>query len=117
MKSLLLSYVFCSSRRRHTICAVVTGVQTCALPISSISAYRGNDYVRGQDADFNNLDILYRDDDGGSRQKFRTFTQELRLQGEAWEGRLDWLVGAYYEIGRASSRARVVSTGRSRGTA
>src|SRR3546814_9793064 len=23
-----------SSRRRHTICAVVTGVQTCALPIS-----------------------------------------------------------------------------------
>src|SRR3546814_2226108 len=25
--------VFCSSRRRHTICALVTGVQTCALPI------------------------------------------------------------------------------------
>src|SRR3546814_10408216 len=25
---------FFSSRRRHTICAVVTGVQTCALPIS-----------------------------------------------------------------------------------
>src|SRR3546814_8636119 len=26
---------FCASRRRHTICALVTGVQTCALPISS----------------------------------------------------------------------------------
>src|SRR3546814_14450957 len=25
--------VFCSSRRRHTSCALVTGVQTCALPI------------------------------------------------------------------------------------
>src|SRR3546814_6730810 len=25
--------VFVSSRRRHTRCAVVTGVQTCALPI------------------------------------------------------------------------------------
>src|SRR3546814_15487884 len=25
---------FCSSRRRHTSCALVTGVQTCALPIS-----------------------------------------------------------------------------------
>src|SRR3546814_18312602 len=25
--------VFCSSRRRHTRCALVTGVQTCALPI------------------------------------------------------------------------------------
>src|SRR3546814_1410021 len=27
------NYVFCSSRRRHTRCALVTGVQTCALPI------------------------------------------------------------------------------------
>src|SRR3546814_10354937 len=27
--------VFFSSRRRHTRCALVTGVQTCALPISS----------------------------------------------------------------------------------
>src|SRR3546814_13724174 len=28
-------YFFFSSRRRHTRCALVTGVQTCALPISS----------------------------------------------------------------------------------
>src|SRR3546814_10968296 len=28
---------FFSSRRRHTRCALVTGVQTCALPISAIS--------------------------------------------------------------------------------
>src|SRR3546814_6724893 len=28
---------FCASRRRHTRCAVVTGVQTCALPISGIA--------------------------------------------------------------------------------
>src|SRR3546814_3199320 len=28
------SFFFFSSRRRHTICALVTGVQTCALPIS-----------------------------------------------------------------------------------
>src|SRR3546814_5125090 len=28
-----LLYVVCSSRRRHTRCALVTGVQTCALPI------------------------------------------------------------------------------------
>src|SRR3546814_6988189 len=27
----------CSSRRRHTRCALVTGVQTCALPISLVS--------------------------------------------------------------------------------
>src|SRR3546814_5441310 len=29
-----LGFVFVSSRRRHTRCALVTGVQTCALPIS-----------------------------------------------------------------------------------
>src|SRR3546814_10907937 len=29
-----LCYFFFSSRRRHTRCALVTGVQTCALPIS-----------------------------------------------------------------------------------
>src|SRR3546814_2324314 len=28
---------FFSSRRRHTGCALVTGVQTCALPISAAS--------------------------------------------------------------------------------
>src|SRR3546814_1258703 len=27
------TFVFFSSRRRHTRCALVTGVQTCALPI------------------------------------------------------------------------------------
>src|SRR3546814_6888926 len=30
---MLLFIVFFSSRRRHTRCALVTGVQTCALPI------------------------------------------------------------------------------------
>src|SRR3546814_11194143 len=30
----LLVFFFFSSRRRHTRCALVTGVQTCALPIS-----------------------------------------------------------------------------------
>src|SRR3546814_2785913 len=31
-------FVFFSSRRRHTRCALVTGVQTCALPISLLEA-------------------------------------------------------------------------------
>src|SRR3546814_4627931 len=30
---IVLSFFFFSSRRRHTRCALVTGVQTCALPI------------------------------------------------------------------------------------
>src|SRR3546814_6566327 len=32
---------FFSSRRRHTRCALVTGVQTCALPICSLAISTG----------------------------------------------------------------------------
>src|SRR3546814_9302262 len=31
----MVNLFFFSSRRRHTRCALVTGVQTCALPISA----------------------------------------------------------------------------------
>src|SRR3546814_8950594 len=34
----MLCVCFFSSRRRHTRCALVTGVQTCALPISRAEA-------------------------------------------------------------------------------
>src|SRR3546814_2415787 len=43
----LLICLFCfffSSRRRHTRCALVTGVQTCALPIFT-HVVRGEDHV------------------------------------------------------------------------
>src|SRR3546814_3866668 len=33
---IILLFFFFSSRRRHTRCALVTGVQTCALPIFSL---------------------------------------------------------------------------------
>src|SRR3546814_5317728 len=33
-------FFFFSSRRRHTRCALVTGVQTCALPISGDELHR-----------------------------------------------------------------------------
>src|SRR3546814_20396545 len=33
----VLFFFFCSSRRRYTRCALVTGVQTCALPIFSLT--------------------------------------------------------------------------------
>ncbi len=63
--------------------------------LTSITAYRN--YSSGQpgDVDYGTVDILYRADPGVVRE-FRTFTQELRLQGETLNGHLDWLVGAYY---------------------
>src|SRR3546814_11101863 len=33
-----MCFFFFSSRRRHTRCALVTGVQTCALPISDLAS-------------------------------------------------------------------------------
>ncbi len=64
--------------------------------LTSITAYRVNKYTSGQDADFNNLDLIYRAGDGGRFTRFKTFTQELRLQGSAFQDKLDWLVGGYY---------------------
>ncbi|WP_294390949.1 TonB-dependent receptor [uncultured Sphingomonas sp.] len=63
--------------------------------LTSISAYRGNRFIKGQDADFSSLDLTVRPDDGSGFTRFRTFTQEVRLQGQAFAGRLDWLVGGY----------------------
>src|SRR3546814_19622854 len=37
----IVIYFFFSSRRRHTRCALVTGVQTCALPILKVVKLRG----------------------------------------------------------------------------
>src|SRR3546814_2485876 len=43
---------FFSSRRRHTRCALVTGVQTCALPISQrILRLEKGHLIVGQDTD------------------------------------------------------------------
>src|SRR3546814_2701336 len=37
--------IFFSSRRRHTRCALVTGVQTCALPILDLAVH-GSDRLQ-----------------------------------------------------------------------
>ena len=64
-----------------------------AATLTSITGYREFKNKSAQDADFNNIDILRRDD---QNREFKTFTQELRLQGNAFNERLDYLVGAYY---------------------
>src|SRR3546814_9784406 len=44
----MLISVFFSSRRRHTRCALVTGVQTCALPICQ-AVYLHSGLIRAAD--------------------------------------------------------------------
>jgi len=62
--------------------------------LTSITAYREYRLLQQADADYGLADILNFGPDTGRR--FKTFTQEVRLNGEAFGGKLDWLVGGYY---------------------
>ena len=66
------------------------------VALTSITGYR--EYRSGQasDTDYGRVDILYRGESDEAYRQFHTFTQEVRLQGEAFDGVLDWLVGGFY---------------------
>ena len=64
-----------------------------SINLTSITGYREFKNKSAQDSDFNSIDILHRTD---NNRKFQTFTQEVRLQGEAFGDRLDYLIGGFY---------------------
>ena len=64
------------------------------VELTSITGYRGYKATQAGDLDYGTVDILYRDDEAFRR--FKTFSQELRLQGSLFNDKLDWLVGGYF---------------------
>ncbi len=72
--------------------------------LTSITAYRQYRSGQGSDTDYGTVDILYRAPSDDAYRQFRTFTQEFRLQGEAFGGTLDWLVGAFYANEKLTAR-------------
>ncbi|SKB64927.1 TonB-dependent receptor [Sphingopyxis flava] len=64
--------------------------------LTSITAYREYRSSQAGDLDYGSVDILYRADDPDAYRQFHTFTQEVRLNGEAFNGKLDWLIGGFY---------------------
>ncbi|WP_022683633.1 TonB-dependent receptor [Sphingobium bisphenolivorans] len=62
--------------------------------LTSITAYRDYKSQDYGDYDYSGADLLYRDPN--TYRQFKTFTQELRAQGSAFNDVLDWLVGGYY---------------------
>ena len=64
--------------------------------LTSITAYRQYRSGQASDTDYGEVDILYRAPSDDAYRQFHTFTQELRLQGEALDGKVDWLVGGFF---------------------
>ncbi len=64
-----------------------------SVKMTSITAYRDWKALRNQDIDFSGIDRAYRE---GYKTQLNDFTQELRFQGTALGGKLDWLVGGFY---------------------
>jgi len=64
--------------------------------LTSITAYREYRAGQGSDTDYSAVDILFRTPSDDAYSQFHTFTQELRLRGEAFGGTLDWLIGGFY---------------------
>ncbi|MCP5397172.1 MAG: TonB-dependent receptor [Sphingomonadaceae bacterium] len=58
-----------------------------------IGSYRKFSSFEAYDSDFSGLDVF---NVTANLTDIKTMTHELRIQGEAWGGRLNWLVGAYY---------------------
>ncbi len=61
--------------------------------LTSISAYRDWRVLRNQDIDYSGMDRAYRE---GYRSSLRDITQEVRFQGQLFDGALDFLVGGFY---------------------
>src|SRR3546814_3619070 len=95
---------FFSSRRRHTRCALVTGVQTCALPISLLADQRHGEAIGVMDVV--EAEAALHAHPAVVRRPVATVDIEQLLVLDV-EGELaaDAAIGA--EIGRASCRERV----------
>src|SRR3546814_8354732 len=94
----LFGFFFVSSRRRHTRCALVTGVQTCALPISAmLGAIDCHKLVTDIADDLAGYDAAL-----GLNERLELVAATMACHGSVRAGRT-----LSVKIGRASCRERV----------
>jgi iron complex outermembrane recepter protein len=62
--------------------------------LTSITAWRDNTLVAGNDVDYSGIDIVQEPGNEGNLTDFKQFSEELRLAGK--NGPLDWLVGGFF---------------------
>src|SRR3546814_5488864 len=97
MSLVFLFVFFFSSRRRHTRCALVTGVQTCALPILD-PAVRLIDFT-GSSVNGNWLEQ--------NARQAQVYTEKAGVNQVIIDSVDDFKSVARNQIGRASCRERV----------
>src|SRR3546814_1988694 len=98
-----LLFFFFSSRRLHTSCALVTGVQTCALPIYLKPRLR---FVIERDLD-DFLDAVLADLNGNADVEPINAVLAGEVRGAGQDALLVAEIAFGHEIGRASCRERV----------
>src|SRR3546814_4433583 len=100
---------FCSSRRRHTRCALVTGVQTCALPISGEIVNRALRRAAFLEHFANRAPCLIGMEACGGAQHWARSLMKMGHQVRLMPARFvkAFNIGNKNEIGRASGRERV----------
>jgi iron complex outermembrane receptor protein len=64
-----------------------------AADLIYIGSYRKFNSFEAYDSDFSGLDVF---NVTGNNVAIETITQEVRIQGDAFDDKLEWMVGAYY---------------------
>jgi iron complex outermembrane recepter protein len=62
--------------------------------LTSITAWRDNTIVAGNDVDYSGIDIVQEPSNEGNQTDFKQASEEIRLAGKS--GPLDWLVGGFF---------------------
>jgi iron complex outermembrane receptor protein len=62
--------------------------------LTSITAWRDNTIVAGNDVDYTGIDIVQSPGNEGNQTDFKQASEEIRLAGK--DGPLDWLVGGFF---------------------
>src|SRR3546814_17670781 len=122
-----MRYFFFSSRRRHTRCALVTGVQTCALPISEMAELAGCYCINnscGANLVMDNLPSVLKDLGGGAIGALTSHDPRVGVAEARINGPLIPYVGAHStactalpDLPQKPSRGRPPSILRQIGTA
>src|SRR3546814_953060 len=84
-----LFMVFCSSRRRHTRCALVTGVQTCALPIYALQEFRADTIYRAAAGMYLDIFEKYNVDSADFNTSFHYYVLHPVLLDKMYQAMID----------------------------